>query len=450
MTQLTFEYEQHQLSAITTQILDKSLKLGATSAQIEVNEIISTGVDILSGNVENFETSYSSSLTLCVYVGHNRGSISISQINPHNIDEIIQQGLSIAKHTEADQYNGIAEKDFLCTSMPPELELNLYNPYFVSNQELINRAKNIENISLAQSDKIKASDGASISYGQYNFAIANTNGLNLGYKTTRYSSSISLIGENTDGMQTDGWYDNSRDYHELIDDSNLAQTAVYRTLRRLNKGQLNKSGQYSVIFESSIAKSLIGSYIGAISGNNLFRRLSFLNDSMHQQIFPNWVNIIENPFINKGNSSCYFDGEGVNVTRRNLVQDGKVNGYILNCYSARKLGMITTGNAGGNHNLLVNSNFSGDIAQLANKLHQGMIIIETIGHGINMVTGDYSVGASGLWVDNGEIQFFVDNLTISGNLKQMYQNIRYISDDYNPHSSIHCGSMLIDGINVAT
>lgn len=446
MTHLSFEYEQHQLKNIATQILDRSLKLGATSAQIELNEGMETNIDVLNGSVEHFESSYSSDLTLYTYIEHNRGCISISQIQPRDIDDIINRALNIAKHAEADAHNGIAEGNLLCTSIAANLEL--YNPLHLANQELINRAANIENIAKKQNKQIKTSDGASISAGQYNFAIASTNGLNLGYKTSRYSVNISLIGENQHGMQTDGWYDTSRDYHELIDDTTLANVAVNRTVRRLNKGAV-KSGQYAVIFESSVAKSLIGSYLGAISGNNLFRRLSFLNDSFATTIFPQWVNIIEDPFIVKGNSSCYFDGEGVMVNRRELVKNGQVNGYLLNCYSARKLGLSSSGNAGGHHNLLVSPNFSGNIHQLAAKLYRGIIIIETIGHGVNMVTGDYSVGASGLWVEHGEIQFFVDNLTISGNLKQMYRNIQYISDDYSQHSSIHCGSMLIDGINIA-
>lgn len=446
MAHLEFEYTQEQLKNTANLILERSLALGATSAQVEMNESIETGVEVLKGNVENFETSYSSSLTMCVYVGHNRGCIGISQVSPHNIDNMIHKALDLAKHTQADPHNGIAEKHLICQAFNENL--SLYNPISISNQELINKARNIETLGISQNPKVSTSDGTSLNLGKYNFILANTNGLNQGYQTTRYSSSISLIAQNKDGMQTDYWYDSTRDFNDLISDQELAETAVKRILRRLTKGQI-KSGKYSVIFEPSIAKSMVGNFLGAINGGNIYRRLSFLNDSLGKQVFPEWVNVSENPFVVKGSSSCYFDNEGVQVQARDIVSNGKINNYILNCYSARKLGMQSTGNAGGCHNLSVSSNFSGDITVLAKTLNKGLIIIETIGHGLNMVTGDYSVGASGLWVENGEIQFFVDNLSISGNLKQIYQRIQYISDDWNPHSSMACGSILVDGINVS-
>lgn len=446
MSYLDFEYSQEQLKNNAQHILNRALTLGATSAQIEINESIETAVDVLQNNIESFETNYSSSLALYVYIGNNRGTIGISQVSPHNIDEIISRALDIAKYTQSDPHNGIAEEHLLCKSI--DQDLKLYNPITISNQELIDKAKNIESLGLKLNPKIKTSDGSSVSCGKYNFILANTNGLNLGYQTSRYASSICLIGENKHGMQTDSWYDSSRDYKDLMDDSLLAQKAIYRTLRRLDKGQI-KSGKYSVIFESTIARSLIGNFLGAISGNNLFRRLSFLNDSLGQQVFPEWVNIVEDPFIIKGNSSCYFDSEGVKVSSRKLVTSGKVNGYLLNCYSARKLGTQSTGNAGGNHNIIVQPNFSGDINKMAETLGSGLIVIETIGHGVNMVSGDYSVGASGLLVNNGKIEAFVDNITISGNLKQIYSNIKYISDDFSSHNSMLCGSILVDGINVS-
>ena len=328
-------------------------------------------------------------------------------------------------------------------------DLNLYSPSSISNQSLIANAQNIESLSLKQNSPIKTSDGAAISCELHNFILANTNGFNLGYKTSRYSKHISLIGESKDGLQTDYWYDVTRDFNDLISDEELAATAVTRTKRRLHKGRLKAAKKYPVIFEAAIAKSLISTYLNAVSGSNLFRRLSFLNDSLGQQIFPEWVNIEEDPYITKGIASGYFDNEGVTVIKRSLVNNGQVNGYLLGCYSARKMELISTGNAGGCHNILVTPNFSGDLLTLAKTMGSGLIIIETIGHGVNMVTGDYSVGASGLWVENGSIQFFVDNLTISGNLRQIFADIVHIGDDYSPHEQIQCGSILVDGINVS-
>lgn len=274
--------------------------------------------------------------------------------------------------------------------------------------------------------------------------------MNQGYRTTRFGTSVSLIGETKAGeMQTDYWSSSHRDFNLLLPDEELANIAVGRTLRRLNSGKKIKSGLYPVVFEASIAKSLIGNFLGAINGNNLYRKLSFLNNSLETKIFPNWINIIEDPFIYKGLSSCYFDNEGVKVKTRTLVESGVVKSYQLNCYSARKLQLETTGNSGGNHNIVVPANFNGDSYALAQNIKNGFIIIETIGHGLNMVTGDYSVGASGLWVENGEVQYFIDNLTIAGNLKDIYQKIQYIANDHN-NGSIQCGSMLIDNIQVSS
>lgn len=447
MSQLNFEYTTNNLQKIANNVLERALQLGATSAQIEINENIAGGVDILNGNIENFETSYGSSLSLQVYNGYNRGAVSVSKINPQNLDEIIIRAIDIAKHTKPDPFNGIPETSLLCKSMNGDLEL--FNPKVLSNHDLINNAKEIEHFGTTLNNKIQTSDGASISYSQYQFVLANTNDFNQGYQMTRYNKSLSLIGDTLDGMQTDSWYDSSLDFDNLMSNQSLAQTAIERTARRLSKGTI-KSGAYSVIFESGIAKSFIGNFLGAISGSNLFRHLTFLDNSLGTEVFPQWLNIYEDPFIKKSSRSCYFDNEGVMVQARELVKNGSVNGYLLSCYSARKLGLTTTGNAGGNHNITVTSNFSGDIYEFAKKLTTGLIIIETIGHGLNMVTGDFSVGASGLWVENGEIQFFVDNLTMSGNLKDIYRNIRYISNDCSTNSSMQCGSMLVDEVNISS
>ncbi|MCC2624891.1 MAG: pmbA [Burkholderiales bacterium] len=445
MAQLEFTHSQDNLKNLANQILSRATALGATSAHLEINESIETSVDVLNGNIESVETSYDSNIGLTVYVGENRGNVGISQVPPADLDMIIRQALDIAKYTQADPLNGIADKEDLCTGFTENLQL--YNPIAIDNAQIIQQAIELEKIGLNTDRHITASDGAAISLGKYNFIIANTNGFNLGYTTTRYSKSLSLIGQTKSGMQTDYWYSNARDYNDLDSNRDLATQTISRVKRRLNKGKI-KSGSYSVVFESTIAKSLIGIYLNAISGSSLYRKLSFLNNSINTQIFPGWLNITEDPFVIKGSSSCYFDNEGVNVCKRDLVKNGIVSGYLLSCYSARKLGMRTTGNAGGNHNIQVSSNITGDINSLAAKIECGLIVVETIGHGVNMVTGDYSVGASGLWVEKGEIKFFVDGLTIAGNLKTIFQSIKYISNDYRA-GSIQCGSMLVDGIDVS-
>ncbi|TXH59885.1 MAG: metalloprotease PmbA [Bacteroidia bacterium] len=431
---------------MANKVVNLALELGATDAEVEINEAIDKSIEVLNGQIENFETSIEQSLALTVYLDYQKGSVCTSQLSMSNIDQIINKALDIAKYTQSDHANGLANREELCTTMGQEL--NLYNPIAISNQDLCTEVLEMENIALNSSVLITNSNGASISLGNYNFVIVNSHGFDMGYSTTRYGKSLGLIanaGQNK--MQTDYWYSSSRDFNLLDNNMILAKEAVRRVLRRVSAGKV-KEGMCPVIFEASIAKSLIGSFLGAISGNNLFRKLSFLNDSLNTEVFPNWFNIVEDPFINKGLGSCYFDDEGVKVAKRSIVQNGIVKGYVLSSYTARKLNMVTTGNAGGTHNIWVQPNFEGDLVSLGEVLQEGVIIIETIGHGLNMVTGDYSVGASGLLVENGVITYFVDNFTISGNLKEIFQKIKYVANDY-ICGSILCGSMLIDSLQIS-
>lgn len=443
MSQINFLYTQANLQSIADQIITQTLQAGATAAQVEVSESISTDIEILNQQTENFETSHENQLVLTVFKGTRKGHVGISNIEPHNLSEIIKNALDIATYTEEDPANGLLDKQYLLQELPPEL--GLYNLHSDSNHNLIAQAKELEQLARDYSPLISASDGSSLSLTRYNFVTANSNGFNHGYQTSRYSKYVSLIGETAAGMQTDYWYSSSRDFLQLDDNRNVAQIAAQRVLRRLDKGSFSSSSP-AVIFESSLAKSIIGSLIGALSGGSLFRRLSFLNDSLNTQILPEWFNVSENPFIFGGLSSCYFDNEGGQVSARDIIKSGVVNGYLLSSYTARKMNMAPTGNAGGSHNIMVTNNVSGNLSELAKKMCNGLIIIETIGHGLNMVTGDYSVGASGLVVENGEIGHFVDNLTISGNMREIYKNIIAINDNSDP-GSIICGDMLIaDGI----
>ena len=438
MAQLEFLYSQSELQEIATDIVKKAQQLGATDAQVELSESISTDIEVLNQGIENFETSHENQLLLTVFKGHKKGNIGISSIKFDQLETTIKQALDIATYTEEDPANGILEAELIAPKYAIDLEL--YNPYSIDNLTLINQAKELEQLAL-NNTQIKSSDGASISLTKYNFLTANSNGLNHGYQTTRYSKYVSLIGANTDGMQTDYWYSSTRNFNDLLDNQTLSDVATQKVLRRLNKGSYS-SAKPAIIFESSIAKSIIGSLMGALSGGNLYRRLSFLNDSLNQTIMPEWITIEEDPFVKKGLASCYFDNEGSKVTKREIIKNGMVTGYLLSSYSARKMSMTSTGNAGGNHNIFVKNNFSGNLDALAKQMNNGVIIIETIGHGLNMVTGDYSVGASGLVVISGAISHFVDNLTISGNMREIYKNIVAISDDYE-FSSVMCGSMLI-------
>ncbi len=449
MTILDFEYSQTQLQTIANDIIECAKKMGAKDSQLEINENIATNVDVLNTHIDHFENSYERSISLTVYLNNKRGSIAVTNIKQQNIEDLVAKALQIATYTEEDPYQSLPDVKYLCQSIDRELELyNIPNDNEVTNQKLIEKAYNIEALGL-KNPLITSSDGASVSLNKHNFVIANSSGLNLGYKTTRFSTSLSLIANTTDGMQTDYWYSASRDFGTLMLDTKLADITTQRVLRRLDKGVI-QNGQYPVIFDNDIAKSIIGNFLGAISGGSLFRRLSFLNDSINTQIFPDWMNISEDPFIKKGLGSCYFDNEGVIVKPREIVKNGTVCGYVLSNYTAKKMNMELTGNSGGTHNVVVKNNFTGGVMALAQQMNNGVIIIDTIGHGLNMVTGDYSVGASGILVQNGKIGQFVDNITISGNLKQIFKDIVYITEDDTDNSSMHCGAMLVKSMNVSS
>lgn len=439
MSQINFLYNQTDLQTIADEIITQTLQSGATAAQVELSESISTDIEILNQQTENFETSHENQLLLTVFKGTRKGHVGISNIQPHNLAAIIKNALDIATYTEEDAANGLLETQYLMKQMPEDL--GLYNLHDDSNLNLIAQVKDLEQLARNLSPLITASDGSSLSLTRYNFVTANSNGFNYGYQTSRYSKYVSLIGETANGMQTDYWYSANRDFLQLDANRQVAQIAASRVIRRLNRGSFVSSSP-AVIFESSLAKSIVGSLIGALSGGSLYRRLSFLNDSLDTQILPQWFNLREDPFIVGGLSSCYFDNEGAQVFARDIIKDGVVKGYLLSSYTARKMKMVPTGNSGGSHNLMVCSNVAGNLVDLAKKMINGIIIIETIGHGLNMVTGDYSVGASGLVVKNGEIGHFVDNLTISGNMREIYRNILAVNDNSDP-GSIYCGDMLI-------
>lgn len=447
MNELDFKYNVNELKNLSQTIIDKSIASGAHDAQVTITENIDSQVDILNKKVENIQSSYTSNLILIVYKDLCKGSVSISNISLNGIDSFIKQALDIAKYTQKDDANGIPDKLTLCTNFTENL--HLYNSIDLNNNQLIDDALQLEHMTLQQSSKITQSEGASINYSRNNFIVANSNGLNLGYKTSNFSKSMSIIGVNSDNkMQTDYWYSVARDFSKLSNNEEIAKICVNRLLRKLKTGKI-KSQQYTVIFEENIAKSIISNLLSGLSGNNLYRKLSFLNNSLDKVVMPNWLDVIEDPFVPYGLSSCYFDAEGVNVKAHKIVGAGVVKSYILNSYTAKKLQMQSTGNCGGNHNIFVTSNVNGGIYDLIDLIGKGLVIIETIGHGVNIVTGDYSVGACALYFENKEIKFFVDNLTISGNLKDIFNNISHIATD-SSISSINCGSMVVNGINVAT
>ncbi len=439
------EYNQQKLQVIADRFLNRSISLGASDAVIEINEVVAKDVNILNNDIDTFELSHEFALSLSTYIGNKVSNITITNIN-QNIDEIINKSLAITNSMQEDVAHALPELTDLYLSKEPIIDnLQLHNSVSLANTELIEYAKQIEGAAL---DKNLKSDGVSVNLSEGVFLIANTRGLSGSYYTSRYSSSISLIAQHqeSNSMQTDYWYSANRNFKNLITTTELALTAKNRVLRRMNKGEIT-SGTYPVIFEHTIARQIISSFLNAISGKSVYRKLSFLHDKLNTNIFPSNISIIDDPFVVTGLGSCYFDSEGVSVKPNNLITDGMLNSYLLSSYTARKLNMQTTGNCGGAHNVIVKNTQTGGMHALLKQLNNGVVIIETIGHGINNVTGDFSLGASGLLVTNGEITGFIDNFTIAGNLLELYKNIIAVSDDYH-NSSILCGSMLVDKINI--
>jgi PmbA protein len=327
------------------------------------------------------------------------------------------------------------------------LELNLCHPWAVSTEQAIDLARNCEATALAFAPQIRNSDGATVASQASLFVYGNSNGFCGGYPSTRHYISCSVIGEDDKGMQRDHWYSIARDPGDLEPATGIGRRAAERTLRRLNSRRLN-TREAPVIFAADVARGMIGHFIGAIRGGALYRKASILVDHLGRQVFPTHVNIREEPHLPKALGSAPFDGEGVVTAPRDLVHDGVLQGYVLDSYAACRLGMQTTGNAGGVHNVVVNSDGL-TFEDLLRHMDTGLLVTELMGHGINLVTGDYSRGASGFWVEGGEIRYPVEEITIAGNLRNMFAGIVAIATDMDTRGNIRCGSVLIEPMTIA-
>jgi PmbA protein len=326
-------------------------------------------------------------------------------------------------------------------------ELDLYHPWDISVEAAIQQAKLCEKIAMDYDPRISNSDGATIETYQAVHMYANSYGFRGGQHGTRHGLSLSVIAEDKAQMQHDYSYTSARDYKDLWAIEKVAQDAAQRTLHKLNPRKV-KTCEAPVIFTAEVATSLISSFLNAISGGSLYRRSSFLVDSIGQNLFPEFISITEDPYILKALGSCPFDSEGVRVSKRNIIEHGNLQGYLLSTYSARKLNMQSTGNAGGIHNILVSCG-SQDLQGLIKGMHKGLVVTDVIGQGVNLVTGDYSRGASGFWVERGEIQYPVEEITIASNLRDMFKGILDIGNDIEKRGKIQVGSILIDKMTIA-
>lgn len=433
-----------QLKNLVSEILNEALKQGASSAEADVG--INKGFSVTARNedVESVEYSQDKIIGITVYFGNRSGSASLSDLRPEAMRAAVQAACNIARFADEDPYTGIADKSELAFNYP---ELDVVYPWNISVEHAIELACECEKKALAKDKRISTSENVVVSTGQAWSVYGNTNGFMGMFSTTRHEMSCVLIAKQGDEMQRDYYYTNACDPHLLESTTDVANKAVERTVRRLGARRLS-TRQVPVIFVAEEARGLLGHFVSAISGGSLYRKASFLLDQLNTQVFPSHIRIEEKPHLAKGLGSVPFDENGV-ATRPNVfVEGGVLKNYVLGVYSARKLGMKTTGNAGGVHNLFITTG-NKNLPELLKKMGTGLLVTELMGQGINIVTGDYSRGASGFWVENGEIQYPVEEITIAGNLRDMYANIVEIGCDVDHRGNIQTGSILIDNMMVA-
>jgi PmbA protein len=439
-----FSHSIETLGQITQDILAQARQAGATACEAEVSQGFGQTVTVRRGEVETIEYNRDKGLGVTAYFGQQRGHASTSDLSSRAIADTVKAALSIARYTASDEYAGLADKDLLAKDIP---DLSLYHPWDMPVERAIELAKSCEGAAFAVDKRIANSEGASVSTQESLFVYGNSLGFLGGYPSSRHSLSCAVIAEDKDGMQRDYWYSARRDAGELESPESVGSRAGDRTVRRLGARKI-KTVECPVLFEAPVAAGLLGHLVGAISGGSLYRKSSFLLDSLGKQIFAPFIQIRELPHLPKGLASAPFDNEGVATRSRDLVKDGVLQGYMLGSYSARKLGMTSTGNAGGNHNLLVESTGQ-DFAGLLKQMGRGLVVTELLGHGVNPVTGDYSRGAAGFWVENGELQFPVHEVTIAGNLRDMFRQIAAVGNDVVVQGSKQCGSVLVERMTVA-
>lgn len=445
--QKRFSNSADNLRNIAADMLDYAKRQGATAASAEVSEGFGQAVTVRQGEVETIEYNRDKGLGITIYLGQKRGNASTSDFSPQAVRDTVDAALSIARYTAIDDCSGLPEEDSLARDFP---DLDLYHPWDLQVEEAIALARECERTALDADARIQNSEGATVSVHEAQFVLANSLGFVGGYPTSRHSISCSVIAEQDDAMERDYWYSVARCAKDLKSAQEVGRLAAERTVRRLGARQI-ATMQVSVLFDSSVASSLLGHFVGAVSGGSLYRKSSFLLDGLDKPVFSSHINITDIPDTPRGLASGRFDDEGVKTQRRNIVENGVLRGYFLGTYSARKLGLHTTGNSGGNHNLIMQPTGGGDLdlAGLLKTMNKGLLVTELLGQGVNSITGDYSRGAAGFWVEHGEIQYPVSEVTIAGNLKDMYRHVVAVGRDVLVQGSRQCGSILVEGMTVA-
>lgn len=439
-----FAYSDDTLKQLVSDALAHARAQGATAADAEVSEGIGQTVTVRQGEVETIEYNRDKGIGVTVYIGQQRGHASSSDLSAQALRDTVDAALAIARHTASDDCAGLADPETLAREFP---DLDLHHPWDMPVERAIEMAQACEAAGFAVDKRIGNSEGATVSTQQSHFIYGNTHGFLAGFPSSRHSLWCALIAGKGDGMQRDDWYETTRVPADLPAPEVIGRKAGERAVARL-KGRKIATTQAPVLFESGIASSLMGHFVSAVSGGSLYRKSSFLPDSLGKTVFAPCVQMADVPLIPRGLASGAFDEEGVATQARDIVKGGMVQGYFLATYSARKLGMKSTGNAGGNHNLSLRDTGE-DFDALLKKMGTGLLVTELMGQGVNGVTGDYSRGAAGFWVDNGVIAYPVEEITIAGNLKEMYRQIVAIGSDVSRRSSRQCGSILIERMKIA-
>ncbi len=442
-TTLENTINDESLKSLLSQAVEYARANGADQVEVAASNDKGYSVTARLGEVETVEHHNQRSMGVTVYRGKAKGSASTNIVTPEAINRTIDSALEIAKFTAEDECSGLADAELMAHDYPL---LDLDHPWSIEPDQALQQAIRCEEV--ARDDKrIVNSEGASVSSISTQLSYANSHGFVGEYRGTRHSISCSVIAGDDKGMQRDYWYSVERNAKNLEDIESIGAMARERTVRRLG-GRGLKTCSVPILFEPTLARSVVGHLFSAISGGALYREASFLLDSINKQILPDWLSITEDPHMMGGLGSVPFDNEGVRTQPRNVVEGGVLRGYVLSSYSARKLGMKTTGNAGGVHNVRMTD--SGKSQQdLLKEMGTGLLVTELIGHGVNTVTGDYSRGASGFWIENGEIQYPVEEITVAGNLADMFMNIAAIGNDVDGRGNIQCGSILIENMTIA-
>ena len=442
---MSFALSSEALRDVALAVLDRARRNGADQADAEVTQGNGLNVTVRLGELETLEHNVDKGLSVTVYVGGRKGNASSGDFSPDAVNAAVDKALTIAKYTSPDPFAGLADASLMAKDIP---DLDLYHPWAIDANAAIAIAKRCEDAGFAVDERIDNSEGASVSASESEFVYANSHGFCSGYKGSAHYIGCAMVATDGDNMERDDWYTSHRVPNALEAAEVVGRKAGERAVARLNPRKLATQSA-PVLLTPQIAGGFIGHAISALFGGSLYRKTSFLLGSIGKPVFAPLVDIVDDPFIAQAYASSPFDQEGVTCQRRSIIEKGVVRGYFLSAYSARKLGMQSTGNAGGNHNLLVTPTMRGDTAALARQMGRGLVVTELMGQGVNPVTGDYSRGAAGFWVEGGEIAYPVSEITIAGNLLDLYQRIVAIGDDIDRRGSKLVGSLLIESMQIA-